>query len=255
MQQAAAEQTLSDAGFDSSLGPQVFSSNVPRGSVVSQSVSAGDSARPHSAIVLGISKGPQIVNVPNVAGDSGDKAKSLLTKAGLNPSVQQKFDEKVPQGDVISQSPRGGNIVNSGTKVTIVVSKGPPPVTIPTVTGLSAKDAEASLRGAGLVVDTTEHYSDKVTRGDVISQDPRAGSIVDQGSKIKLDVSLGPKTFPMPDLTGLSESSALAKCKSLGLKATTSQVPGSSGSKVVGQTPAAGKTVSAGTKATIFVGG
>jgi beta-lactam-binding protein with PASTA domain len=59
----------------------------------------------------------------------------------------------------------------------------------------------------------------------------------------------------MPDVKGLSESTAVAKLKNMGLKPGVSTVPGSTGSQVVGQQPSAGSTVKAGQSVTIYVGG
>jgi serine/threonine-protein kinase len=255
MQESAAEHTLSGAGFRTILGSGVFSSHYGQGVIASQSVPAGSKARPHSAIVLQISKGPEIVAVPGVAGLSQEKATAALEKAGLQVDVKQQFDDHVPKGEVISQSPRPHDNIDSGTKVTLTVSKGPPPVSVPDLAGLNAKDAEGLLKSAGLVFAESEKYSNSVDRGKIISQDPGAKSVVDRGSRVKLVVSLGSKSFAMPDLTGMDASSAVAKLKSLGLVAKITQIPGSNGSKVVGQQPAAGKTVDSGSTVTIFVGG
>ena len=54
-----------------------------------------------------ISDGPQPVAVPNVVGAPVDQAKAAVIDAGLEPQVREKFDETVPAGTVISQSPEG----------------------------------------------------------------------------------------------------------------------------------------------------
>ena len=60
--------------------------------------------------------------------------------------------------------------------------------------------------------------------------------------------------FPMPDVTGLSESQATSKLHDIGLKVSVSRVPGSTGDRVVGQKPSAGSTVSAKSTVEIFIG-
>jgi serine/threonine-protein kinase len=68
--------------------------------------------------------------------------------------------------------------------VTITVSAGLPQVTVPDVTGKKQDDAVAALQALGLKVDATRFLGNKVRQ-----QEPRAGSVVDQGSTVKILVT------------------------------------------------------------------
>jgi hypothetical protein len=72
-------------------------------------------------------------------------------------------------------------------------------VDVPDVVGLAQAAAETAITGAGLDVGTvTTENSDTVAAGDVISQDPVAGTSVPVGSAVDLVVSSG----PAPPATG-----------------------------------------------------
>jgi len=68
----------------------------------------------------------------------------------------------------------------------------PTTVTVPDVVGMTQANATTAITTAGLTVGTvTEEYSDTVPSGDVISQNPVANTVVDEGSAVNLVVSKG----------------------------------------------------------------
>ena len=75
--------------------------------------------------------------------------KDALASAGLKADVTQKFSEEVPDGVVISVKPKEGTVVDSGTRVALVVSKGPPPVTVPNLIDMPRGKAESDPATAG----------------------------------------------------------------------------------------------------------
>jgi serine/threonine-protein kinase len=257
LSQEAASAKLRAAGFEMTTGQSVHSSRYAKGAVAAISPSPGTSAKKGSAVAIQLSLGPAIVRVPNVVGMSFTNAQSELQRSGLTLApTQQSYDPTVPKGSVVSQSPVKGASVKGGTPVTLTVSLGPQPVQIPAdIVGKPINQVSAILSGLQLKVNQTHRYSNSVARDHVITTTPKPGSMVHQGDAITVVVSLGPQSFPMPKVTGLSETAAQAQLTALGLKVIVSQVPGSSGTTVVGQTPSPGVTVKAGQSVTIFVGG
>ena len=134
------------------------------------------------------------VLVPNVVGQSQGAAESAITGAGLVVgSVTTANSDVVPAGNVISQDPAGGTDVAPGSAVDLVVSSGPALILVPDVVGLSQASAEAAIVNAGLSVGTRNFIgSNTVPAGDVISQDPLAGTSVAPGGVVDLDISIGP---------------------------------------------------------------
>lgn len=252
LSRAQAAQAMDDAGLSGAFGDGVYSSDYERGTVAAQSPAAGARALKFNAVSLQLSLGPRTVTIPDVTGMSEADARTALERAGLVPgAVTRDYSTTVKSGRVMEQDPADGK-TDSGSAVDLTISQGPPPISMPEVAGLPEEQASALL--ADVQVERTERYSNDVKRGVIISQTPRPGAPVFEGDSVKIVVSLGPKTFPMPDVVGMSASAAQSKLKDLGLKVETSTVAGSSGATVVGQQPSAGQTVKAGQTVTIILG-
>ena len=251
----AAEVAAEEAGLQLSLGRQEFSSDVPAGHVIRQSPKQGTEVDQGSDLLVVLSRGPQLVQVPGVRGQPEERARNELTDLGLVVKVDREYHDRLPKGEVIDQNPRAGTTIEVGKTVTLTVSRGKPPVEVPNVEGRSEDEAAAVITGAGLAVKVVTDFSDDVPRGDVISQNPKSGTIVRKGDTITIVVSRGPRTFPMPDVVGMTENQAVATLRGLGLAVRVIDLPGSSGDKVVGQRPQAGTTVESGQQVTIYIGG
>ena len=255
LQRAEAEAALESANIDAIVGEGAYSSEIPRGSVASQDPALGSAVPIWSSATIHLSLGPKTVNVPDLAGMSQADARRALDAVGLSlGAVSRDYSDEVKENLVMRQEPDQGK-VDSGSSVNIWLSQGPFPVAMPSVEGLTLKQAMVQMDAAGLKVATKEKYSQTVARDHVISQSIKAGDPVPPGTKVTLVISLGPKSFPMPDVKGLSQTAATAELKDLGLQVSVSTVPGSTSSQVVGQQPSAGQTVKAGQTVTIFVGG
>jgi hypothetical protein len=192
--QASAEAALVAASLSVGTVSFVNSFTVPEGRVISQSPVAGSVVDAGSGVDLVVSLGPPMVTVPDVVGQPRASAESALVAASLSVgTVTFELHFTVPEGSVISQSPLAGSVVIEGSPVALVVSLGPPMVTVPDVVGQPQASAESALVAASLSVGTvTEENSFTVPVGSVISQSPAAGSVVIEGSPVALVVSLGP---------------------------------------------------------------
>jgi hypothetical protein len=147
------------------------------------------------------------VSVPDVMGLRQAAAETLITGAGLVlDAVTVQPSGTVATGNVISQSPAAGTLVNVrpgvSTAAHLVVSSGPMAVSVPDVVGMTQAAATAAIKGRGLVrrkriclgtVNTQNtKTSGTVAAGSVISQSPAAGASVNIGSAVYLVVSGGP---------------------------------------------------------------
>ena len=94
-----------------------------------------------------------------------DAEKALQVKNLVVKKGDPVYSDDVEQGEVVSVSPSEGAEVKEGTTVTLVISKGNQPATVPKLTGKSQSDAEAALSQAGLSGNATEDYSDTVEEG------------------------------------------------------------------------------------------
>ena len=127
---SAAESQLSQHGLIAARGSEEYSATVQAGSVVSQSVSAGSSTTKNTTVILSISMGLEMVEVPNVTGIQSSSAESQLNQSGFAVSYGSAEYSDEPEGNVIRQSESAGGKLAKGSTVTIVVSKGRQPFTI-----------------------------------------------------------------------------------------------------------------------------
>lgn len=175
-------------------------SDQEKGTVIDQSLEAGITVKKGvKSITLTVSKGPNLVQVPNVVGQHRDAARATLINAGfeVTQDVLQVSDE-VAVDFVISLSPAEyPDTIQYGSQITMVVSSGeapPEPVEVPDVLNVSVQQAMTLLQQAGFTVAETDiEYMDDPTvpAGTVIWQSVAAGTQELPGTAVKLRVSTG----------------------------------------------------------------
>jgi serine/threonine-protein kinase len=100
-----------------------FSDTVAKGSVISQSPEANVVLEAGSTVTLEVSKGPEVIIVPDVRTMNEADAKKELTDAGLTPKVV--YVSSPDDGIVINQFPIPGSSASRGDQVEIEVGKLP----------------------------------------------------------------------------------------------------------------------------------
>jgi eukaryotic-like serine/threonine-protein kinase len=194
-------------------------------------------------LVLSHRSTPGKVTVPDVVGQREAAASASLQQAGLVAVPALHSSSAVPNGNVIAASPPAGTSVSKGSRVTISVSTGPSSSALPDVIGLEAAKAGAKLKAAGFKPTTEAQPSSSVANGHVISTDPPAGTELQAGSPVTVEVSSGPPQTTVPDVTGQSRAAAEATLSDAGLKvgavtqrSSSEQSPGT----VLAQSPEVG---------------
>ncbi len=191
MTRADAEAALTAAGFKVDGVTEAYSSQIGKGKVASQNPEAGSQASKGSTVSLVISKGPEMVSVPNVIGLSQQVATSRLSDAGLEAQVQTEVTSASPDGTVLNQNPSGGTMAPKGSRVTITVAKSP--ASVPGVVGMTSAQAENTLTSAGFTVTVINQVTPDPSKvGKVISQDPAAGSVAPANNTVKIYVGVAP---------------------------------------------------------------
>lgn len=174
-------------------------SDEEEGTILSQSVDKGQKVEKGTNVEVTVASGSNStkkVSVPNVVGKSEADAIYLLKESNLNYTVKREYSSSVKSGYVISQSPSSGEL-EENTTVTLTVSLGAEDdgkVTVPNVVGKSQSSGQQLLSSAGLKYTVTTDYSDTVEEGNIISQSVKADSKVEEGTTVKIVVSLGKKT-------------------------------------------------------------
>ena len=168
---------------------EVKASDKPAGTILSQSIKKGSSAKQGTVITVTVSSGDKKVEVPYVAYMSESEAKQTLQAYNLKYSVSYEHSETVSSGLVISQTPGSGKNVKPGSKVKLVVSKGRTKVSVPNVSGMNSSSAADTLVNHNLRYTITYSHSESVGWGKVISAAP--GGKQEKGTKVTLNVSCG----------------------------------------------------------------
>ncbi|WP_413780010.1 Stk1 family PASTA domain-containing Ser/Thr kinase [Anaeroselena agilis] len=189
------------------------------------------------------------VVVPGVVGKQVDTARNILLSSNLRVSVTDAFNEKVVAGYVISQSPEAGATVKEQRTVMIVVSKGPEITVVPDVRSMKRRDAELTIKNAGLTLGRVEEQYAADTQADtVIAQNPRPPAQVGKGTPIDLTISkgAGPRKIVLPDFRGTPLSTVTTQIESLKLKVgSVSEGPSDRypPGTIIGQNPSPGSEV------------
>ena len=224
------------------------STEYKEGTVIRTSPGANTSRMEGSKVDIFVAR-VAMVTVPNLIGSDADSAQKELEDLGFKVTLKKEYSDTVEEGYVIKTDPVANSSKEKGSTITVVVSKGVQPKTVPDVTGKSQDTAKQLLEAAGFIIGTiSEEYSDSVAEGNVISTDPQANVELEKGSIVNMVVSKG-KEIIMPDLVsaGYTYSEARNQLQSLGVTTIEKQEDRSytttTSDIVVGQYPAAGTVI------------
>ena len=174
-----ATQKMSALGLTIGDINEVFDMKVESGFVIGTDPKSGEKVKRNSVVNIVVSKGVEKIALISYVGKGGDEALSELTNSGFDVKVVYKFSDKVFKGQVVSQSPEISDAIGLGSKIELVLSKGPEFVFVPNVLGKNKNDASLDLENLGLKVVT------KGT-GKVNNISPAIGTKVKQGAVITL---------------------------------------------------------------------
>lgn len=198
---------------------RAFDEKVPEGDAITSNPPIGTQLSKGSDVTVVFSKGPERYEVPDLDGRTTSQATADLKAKHLTiGTTSQAWDAEVPTGQVVSSSPAAGTSLKRDATVNLVISKGPEPVAVPSVTGKSAADATTAIEDADLeVTEADEVYSTSVAKGAVVSQSPMSGTLL-PGETVTITVSKGPEMVAVPDVNGLSRAAATKKLQDAGFK-------------------------------------
>ena len=181
--------------------------------------------------------------VPALVGMTETEAAKRATDAGLLMRVVERSTSDDPKDLVVEQHPGTGAFLAQDEAVEVVVSRGPPPVPLPDVTGQPAADAQAALEAATFVVAVERRHDEDVPRDVVLSTDPAGGGRAPRESTVTLVVSDGPAPVPVPEVAGLGYDEAATALRDKRLVPVQREAYSDTveQGKVIGTEPAAGQ--------------
>lgn len=162
--------------------------------------------------------------LPSLSGDTLAAATAALRPDHLSIRVVgHRSSLTVPAGSVLRQSPARGVSVKEGSSVQVVLSSGPPPVTVPSLSSVKGGCAQATsvLAAAHLQANCVQQSSTSVASGAVISWSPQGHA--PYGSSVNVVVSSGPPLETIPSLTGSTCQGATTTLQAIGLVAQCQQ--------------------------------
>jgi eukaryotic-like serine/threonine-protein kinase len=208
-------------------------------------------------VVIGVAyyllAGGKTYSVPLVNGQTVAMAQQDIAQAHLRSRVVDQPSSSVAKGLVIDSNPAQGNNVAANTLVTLFVSKGAAPVTVPNVEGKQENQAQSTLENDGFTVSVQNDPTSTQLSGTVVNQSPVGGTSVPPGSKVTIFVSGGTS---VPQVTGLPASSAVTELQNDGFKVnqiTTAGPAGTTPGNVWQQNPTPNTVQAAGSTVTIYI--
>ncbi len=198
-------------------------------------------------------RGAETVAVPYVVGIPAASAVNDIEDNGLTPQVRRISNSDVEEGIVFAQNPTEGTRVDKETVVRIDVSSGKPEVTVPSVVGQSVEDAVAELTRIGLTAQVVEVFSDQ-NPGTVTGQSLDPGTVVVEGTGVRINVSKGSKPVTVPNVVNLPFEQAQLELQQAGFNVSRIDVASELAAGIVtNQDPDGGSSGSKGSTITLSV--
>ncbi|MEC9490237.1 MAG: Stk1 family PASTA domain-containing Ser/Thr kinase [Halanaerobiales bacterium] len=199
-----AREMASEVGLNLSENEErVFSEEIAANHIVSQQPEAGERIKQSRSLNITVSKGPQLIEIPDLVGNSLRKALISLDNLSLNSGdIQYIFRLSEEPGTVINQIPAAGAEVEKGSEVTLFVSRGERDISVrmPDLTGLTQSEAFSLIREKGLNIgQVSVKTSNRFAEGQVISQSVKAGEYLPQGIAVDFVISSGPESTSSED--------------------------------------------------------
>ncbi|HLL64520.1 MAG TPA: Stk1 family PASTA domain-containing Ser/Thr kinase [Micromonosporaceae bacterium] len=244
---AEAVNLAAERGFRVQFDKGQFSETAPKDSVLGQRPAPGERIPSGGVIAVTLSLGPERYRIPDqIVGQQFELAEQDLQRIKQTVKRADRFDDNVPAGGVVATEPGPGTEVKPNAPVTVWVSKGRAPITVPNLVGKNVNEAREALQRLKLTVAVKNQDSDR-PKDQVLSQDPADGAGVEGGAKVTLTVSNGPPFSVVPEVRDNDVGRATQALQAAGLRV---RVLG--GGTVRLQSPNPGDQVPPGTEVTII---
>ncbi len=194
-----AKYALQNARLELGQVKEQMTGRFEPGTVTSQTPQQMTRVAPYTSVAVTVEA--ESVVVPELRNYQVDRAHELLGRAGLKVGSQQRqLVANAAAGNVIGQNPPPGERVRKFSPVSLTVAEAG--VEVPSLTGVSYRRATVILKGVGLSTSNpTRHPRADMAADTVISQSPRAGTLVRQGTHVHLDISQKPvAVVPVPPI-------------------------------------------------------
>ncbi len=224
-----------------------FNETVTRNNIISSSIRKDENVNATDTVNLIVSKGIPIT-VPNLLSMTVDDVTQWIISNNLKISYQDKYDDNIQLGNIISSNYKDGDIIEEETKVELVTSRGP--LIMEHFSSLNEFRTWANTYNVKYKEEYS--YNDTVSKGNIIKFSLNEGDVIVSNQSIIIYISNG-KAITIPNFIGKSKSEALTLCKSKSLNCSFiySGYSSSKADTVVNQNKKIGVTVVSGTYVTL----
>lgn len=145
-----------------------------------------------------LTRTPTEITVPSdLIGKTQEEATAALQKLEILVESRREFSDTFGEGQVFRTDPRGGIQIRAGKTVTLLVSKGPEPITVPNVVSKDFDQAKRELEAAGFILGAPKtEYNDFILKRQVIGQNPLGDTLANRKTPVILTISNGPEPAP-----------------------------------------------------------
>lgn len=227
-----------------------FSDSIKKGYVIKQSINAGKTVNiKNDKVVITISKGPEI-KIAELRGMSMSDITDWVIDNKLKLEFTDKYDDSTKENHVISANYSNGDVVEEGTVIKIVISKGK--LTMPKFETLN--EYREWVNKYNINSEEKHEFSDTVAVGNIIRFSHKEGDVIKNTDTVVVTISDG-KKISVPNVVGISKDSAASKLKNAGLGYNFVYSYSDSVAKgnTIRQSISAGSGVSQGTVVTVTV--
>lgn len=257
-----AKEILSLLNLNLIIKDEIYSSEIPEGSIIEQTPGPGGNITFGSGIEVIISKGREITYIltPNLISLDIEEALDILENTGLSGEIVFKeYSSTFKKNLIINQQPDAGEEINPGGSVSLTVSEGEETIIIPKIIGLDYMYALNYLQSLDLIVKSSKAPFTETIKdpGKIIEVIPFPGSEVKAKSVVELVISTSEHLIQVPDLLRLAFEQAKSTLDSENIKYEISYVDTNYSIQkglVLGQNPEAETYISPDSSVILFVG-
>ena len=191
----ASRTLLEAAGLTLEVAGEEFDPGIPVGQVIRQTPRATSSTKTRRKVKVVISRGTEVLETPDFAGDSERKALLEVNRLGLRlGSVARVSAGDRPAERIIAQTPRAASPIFKGDRISLLISRGPrePVYVMPDLSGQSVDRVRRVLGGQGLTMGNARTEVSNAPEGTILRQFPLPGYPVSRNDAISVVVSRSP---------------------------------------------------------------
>ena len=236
---------ISESGFTNlpSVKHQDVDDSAIYGRVIEQNPRAGAKTNRDIQLVLRIATSQNTTHLPDLSGQSGDRAIEKLQRLGMQITFEYRVHSGEIPGVVLSQDPKNMN-VKKGIPVRLTLSTQTSLRSVPDLFQLSLEQAKELLNSNNLVFLAMNAMAIESFRAIVTSQTPQPGSRVQAGSPIYVNLTEG-DFFQIPDYRGKYITDVQNKLQQQNIKLKIEETRASDSPKgmILSQSPEPGRRI------------